>query len=133
MFAIALGVAPLPLLGVYAVLFTARGTLYPVNPPDIGGSQRGELVAGLAAIVLFGLLTLTLAWFLSRRRRWPFLLGQAATFGTAVALVADPTSGPPAVPALLIVTAGAAVLLGLLPAAAAHVRRPRRAGSVISA
>ena len=81
---IALGVAPLPLLAVYAVVFIAHGTLYPVNPPDITGSKGGELLAGIAALVLFALITCTIVWFMNRRRRWPFLLGQLVTLVTAI-------------------------------------------------
>jgi hypothetical protein len=118
---IALGVAPLPLLAVYTVLFIAHGTLYPVNPPDITGSKTGELIAGLVALVLFVLITLSIAWFLNRRRRWPFVLGQAATLGTAIDFVLDSTSGPIGVPVLLLVTSAVALAIALLPISAAHI------------
>ena len=50
--AVALGVAPLPFLAVYSVLFISRGTVHPVIPPDVGDSKGDELVAGLIALVL---------------------------------------------------------------------------------
>ena len=46
----AAGVAPLPFLAVYAILFIARGTVLPVIPPDVGNSKGDELVAGLVAL-----------------------------------------------------------------------------------
>lgn len=119
---IALGVAPLPLLAVYAVVFVAHGTLYPVNPPDITGSKGGELLAGIAALVLFALVTCTIVWFMNRRRRWPFVLGQLATLVTAVWFVIDSRTGPPGVPLLLVLTSAVALALALLPVSAAHVR-----------
>ncbi|WAX56835.1 hypothetical protein M6B22_20255 [Jatrophihabitans cynanchi] len=119
--AIALGVAPLPLLAVYAVVFIAHGTLYPVNPPDITGSKGGELLAGVAALVLFALVTCTIVWFMNRRRRWPFLLAQLATLATAVWFVIDSRTGPPGVPVLLVITSAVALALAVLPVSAAHV------------
>ena len=41
--AVAAGVAPLPFLAVYAVLFISRGTVHPVTPPDVGNSKTTEL------------------------------------------------------------------------------------------
>ncbi|MGH8963333.1 MAG: hypothetical protein ACRDWT_19440 [Jatrophihabitantaceae bacterium] len=122
--AIALGVAPLPLLAVYSVLFIAHGTVHPVQPPDITGSKHGELLAGIIAVVLFVLVTLTLVWFLNRHRRWPFALGQLATLVTAVDFVIDSTTGPPGIPVLLAVTSLIALVICLLPVSGEHVHGP---------
>ena len=114
--AVAFGVGPLPFLLVYAILFIAHGMIYPVEPPDITSTQTGEAIAGWIALFLFFLGALMVFWFLGGSRRWPFLFGQLATFITAVDFVFDSTTGSPAVPALLIVTSGAAIVLSLLPA-----------------
>ena len=55
------------------------------------------------------------------RRRWPFVLGQLATFGTALDFVLDSTTGSPAVPIVLLSTSGVAVVLAFLPPSWAHV------------
>jgi hypothetical protein len=112
---IALGVGPLPFLIVYSILFIVHGMLYPVSPPDITSTQTGEAVAGWIAFTLFCVGVLTIFWFLGGIRRWPFLVGQLATFITAVDFVFDSTKGSPAVPALLVVTSGTAIVLALLP------------------
>ncbi|MCU1658979.1 MAG: hypothetical protein JWO57_3635 [Pseudonocardiales bacterium] len=123
---IALGVAPLPFLAVYAVLFIAHGVFYPVQPPDITGSRAGEAVAGIVALALFVVLIATIVWFLNGRRRWPFVLGQLATVGTSVDFVLDSTTGAAAVPVVLLATSGAALVLAFLGPSWAHVgaRRP---------
>ena len=112
---IALGVGPLPFLIVYAILFIVHGMLYPVEPPDITTTAGGEAVAGWIALALFCIGVLMVFWFLGGVRRWPFLLGQLATFITAVDFILDSTTGSPAVPALLILTSGGAIVLALLP------------------
>jgi len=119
--AIALGVAPLPLLPVYSVLFIAHGSIHPVQPPDITRTQHGELLAGIIALVLFVLMTLTLMWFLNRRRRWPFVIGQLATLITSIDFIADSTTGPPGIPALLAITSLTAFVISLLPVSGEHV------------
>ncbi len=133
--ATALGVAPLPFLAVYAILFLAHGTVHPVSPPDIGSSKNDELLAGLVATALFVIGCLATFWFLDARRRWLFALAQAAALGTSIDFVVDTTSGPPAVPILLLVTSAAALVLAFLPASTRHFtasehsewRRERRA------
>src|SRR5947208_211970 len=95
--AIAAGVAPAPFLLTYAVLFILHGTVFPVDPPDITGSQGGEALAGLAALGFLAVIVVGVAWFLSGRTRWLFLAGQLATLGTCIDFVLDSTSGPPAV------------------------------------
>jgi len=113
--AIAAGVAPAPFLLTYAVLFILHGTVFPVDPPDITGSQGGEALAGLVALAFLGLIVLGLGWFLSGRTRWLFLAGQLATLGTCINFLLDSTSGQPDVPIVLIVASGAAVILGCVP------------------
>jgi hypothetical protein len=137
---VALGVAPLPFLGVYAVLFIAHGFVYPMNPPDITSTPQGEGIAGIVAAVLF-LVGVVILWqFLNGRRRWPFVIGQVATFATAVDFILDRTTGSAAVPLLLVATSAAAIVLALLPAGWRHTgfestrwqrarRAPRRAAA----
>lgn len=120
----ALGIAPLPFLAVYAVLFIAHGTVHPVVPPDIGTSKHDELVAGLIALALLIVGLVSVFWFLGGRRRWLFVLGQAATLATAIDFVVDSTKGSPAVPLLLVLTSAAALVLAFLPPSWNHVRRP---------
>jgi hypothetical protein len=122
--AIAAGVAPLPFLAVYALLFVIHGSVHPVIPPDITDSRRGELGAGLIALALFVVFLLSVLWLLNRRRRWPFVICQAATLATAVDFVIDRTTGPAAVSGLLAITSAAALVLAVLPAAARHVQSP---------
>jgi hypothetical protein len=124
--AVAAGVAPAPFLAVYAVLFISHGFLHPVQPPDITTSQTGEKIAGVTTAVLLLVMVLTIFWFLNGRRRWPFVIGQFATLVTAVDFVLDPTTGSPAVPAVLALTSAAALVLAFLPASSTWVRvRPR--------
>jgi len=128
---IALGVGPLPFLAVYAVLFIVHGMFYPVQPPDITSTQTGEAVAGWISLALFLFGTLTLFWFLAGKVRWPFVLGQLATFATSVDFILDSTTGSPAVPSLLVLTSGLAVVLALVPASWEYMRHrpptlPRR-------
>lgn len=122
---IALGVAPLPFLGVYAVLFIAHGFFYPVQPPDITASRAGEAVAGVVAVVLAVLLVLSILWFLDGRRRWPFVIGQLGALGTAIDFLVDSTKGSPAVPVVLVLTSATALVLAFLAPSWAHVGRPR--------
>ena len=77
--ATAAGVAPLPFLAVYAVLFISHGSFHPVVPPDITTTKHGELVAGFIALGLFIVEALSVLWLMNGRRRWLFVLTQAAT------------------------------------------------------
>lgn len=124
--AVAAGVAPLPFLAVYATLFIARGAFRPVNPPDITSSAHGELIAGFIAVAIMIVGTVSIFMFLGGSRRWLFVLGQLATLGTAISFVADSTSGPAAIPVLLIGTSLAALVLSLLPSSTAYLRAHRR-------
>ena len=124
--AIALGVAPLPFLAVYAVLFILHGSVHPVVPPDITGSTRGELVAGLIAFALFVIGVVSVFWFMNHQRRWLFALGQLATLATSIDFTVDSTKGSPLVPVLLVATSAVALVISLLPVSAAYVRSPVR-------
>jgi hypothetical protein len=124
-FAIALGVAPLPFLAIYAVLFIAHGWLHHVTPPDITGSNRGELIAGLIALVLFVVVTVSISSFLNRHRRWFFGLCQLATLATAIYLFGTPTTGPSGIPLILIATSAISLAITVLPVSSRHVRASR--------
>jgi peptidoglycan/LPS O-acetylase OafA/YrhL len=121
--AVAAGVAPLPFLAVYAVLFISRGTVHPVIPPDIGTSKTTELVAGLIALVLFVIGALAALWLLDGRRRWLFVLGQVAVLAACVDFLLDSTSGSPTIPIVLGLTSLAALVLAMLPATWEHLHR----------
>src|ERR1700710_400425 len=109
--AVATGVAPLPFLAVYAILFIARGTVHPVIPPDIGNSKGDELIAGLIALAALIIGALAAYWFLDGRRRWLFVIFQAVTLGTSIDFLVDSTKGPPAIPIVLVLTTVAALIL----------------------
>ena len=115
--AISLGVAPLPFLAVYAVLFIAHGFVYPVQPPDITGSATGEGLAGIVAAVLFLIGTIVIWWFLNGTRRWPFVIAQLATLATSIDFVFDHSSGPRAVSLMLAGTSAIALVLSATPSA----------------
>jgi hypothetical protein len=121
--AVATGVAPLPFLAVYAILFISRGTFRPVIPPDIGNSKGDELVAGLIALAALIIGALAAYWFLDGRRRWLFAIFEAATLGTAVDFVLDTTKGSPAIPIVLILTSLTALVLAFVPASWEHMRQ----------
>lgn len=112
---VAAGVGPTPFLAVYAVLFIAHGFFRPVQPPDITTTRTGEGVAGVIAAVLLLAIVVTIFWFVSGRRRWPFVIGQLATLITSVDFLLDSTKGSPAVPVLLAATSAIALVLAVLP------------------
>lgn len=122
----AAGIAPLPFLAVYAVLFISHGSFHPVVPPDITSSRHGELVAGFVALGLFLVEFLAVIWFMNGRRRWLFLLTQAAALGASIYLLSDRTSGSPILPIVLVITSSVALVLALLPQSGEYVRRPNR-------
>jgi hypothetical protein len=126
--AIAAGVAPAPFLLTYAVLFILHGTVFPVDPPDITGSKGGEALAGLVALAFLLVIVIGLGWFVSRRTRWLFLVGQLATLGTCINFLLDSSSGQPEVPLVLAICSVLAVGLGCLPPswAWASADRPAR-------
>lgn len=126
--AVAASITPLPFLAVYGVLFIARGAFRPPTPLDITTTPHGELAAGVVALLLLIFGILATYWFLSGKRRWPFVIAQAATLATAIDFVRDVTSGPSGIPIILIVSSSIAVVLAFTPPAFAHMRthRPER-------
>lgn len=121
--AVCAGIAPLPFLAVYAVLFIIHG-LHPVGPPDVTTTRTGELIAGVIAAVAFVLVSASVLSYLNHARRWPFVLLQAGTLATAVVFLGHATTGGPAISAVLAATSALAIVLALLPASAKHVRSP---------
>jgi hypothetical protein len=121
--AVAAGVAPLPFLAVYAVLFIARGTVHPVTPPDVGDSKTTELIAGLIALALFIIGSLAALWLLDGRRRWLFVVCQAALLATSVYFIVDRNSGSPTIPILLGITSLVSLVLTMLPTTWEHLRQ----------
>ena len=118
---IAAGVGPLPFLIMYSVIFISHGFFYPVQPPDITSTRGGEAVAGLLAVVISLVIVLTIWWFLNGRRRWTFVLGQLAVLVTTIAFVANPKTGSPTVPIVLIVTSVAALVFAFFPNSNAYL------------
>ena len=51
--AVSAGVAPLPFIAVYAIMFLIHGSIHPVNPPDVTRTKGGEFAAGLVALAVF--------------------------------------------------------------------------------
>ena len=118
---IAAGVGPLPFLLIYSVIFISHEVFYPVQPPDITRTRGGEAVAGFLAVFVALVLIITIWWFLNGWCRWTFVGGQLAVLGTTIAFVADPNTGSPTVPLVLIVTSTAALVFAFLPAPWQHV------------
>jgi hypothetical protein len=121
--AVAAGVAPLPFIGVYAIMFLIHGSIHPINPPDVTTTKGGEFAAGLVALAVFILASAALLMFLNGRRRWPFALTQLAVLGAAIAFFVDETAGGQTVSFLVILTSVAALLLGFSPQGWEQVRR----------
>jgi hypothetical protein len=123
--AVATGTAPLPFLAVYAVMFIVHGGIHPVVPPDITDSTRGELIAGILALVLFVVAVVALLWMLNGRRRWPFVLVQLGMLATAVDFFVDVTKGGRTTSLVVAVAAVIALVCAFTPAAWEHVGRSR--------
>ncbi len=121
--AVAAGVAPLPFLAVYAVLFITRGTVHPVTPPDVGDSKTSELLAGLLALALFIIGSLAAYWLLDGRRRWLFVLCQLALLATSIYFLSDRSSGSATIPILLAITSLASLVLAMMPVTWEHLRQ----------
>ena len=119
--AVAAGVAPLPFLAVYAVLFISRGTVHPVTPPDVGSSKTTELIAGLIALALFVIGSLAALWLLDGRRRWLFVVCQLALLATSIDFIIDSSMGSRAIPVVLAVTSLIALVLAAHPATWKHM------------
>jgi hypothetical protein len=128
--AVALGLAPVPFLGIYATLFILRGTVLPVSPPDITSTRSGEALCGVLALVFLIAIIIGDYLFLTRRDRWLFLVGQLLCLGICVDFVLDPSSGEPGVPVLLGLVSATAIACALVAPSWAWVsgsapRRPR--------
>ena len=119
--AVAAGVAALPFLAVYAVLFIALGTVHPVTPPDVGNSKTAELIAGLIALALFILGALAALWLLDGRRRWLFVVCQLALLATSIDFIIDSSMGSRAIPVVLAATSLVALVLAAHPTTWEHM------------
>jgi hypothetical protein len=112
--AVALGIAPVPFLGIYATLFILRGTILPVSPPDITSTQTGEALWGVVALAYMLAIVIGAYLFLTQRDRWLLLVGQLICLVICVDFVLNPSSGEPGVPVLLGLTAALAIACGLV-------------------
>ena len=121
--AVACGVAPLPLLGVYSVIFLIHGSIKPVQPPDITSTKQGEFIAGWVSLVLFLVCLVAVLWMLNCTRRWPLALVQLATLGACIDFALDPTKGGALVPSLLILTSAVSLVLMFAPTSWAWIGR----------
>jgi hypothetical protein len=128
---VAVAIAPVPFLFIYATLFLLRGTILPVSPPDITSTRGGEALSGLVALAYLVVIVLGVYFFLSQRGRWVFLVGQLVCFGICVDFVLDPSSGDPGVPLLLGATSALAVVLACLTPSWEWISGPRAAGAGI--
>ena len=122
--AVAIGTAPLPIIGVYAVMFLVHGSVQPVQPPDVTGSKTGEFLVGWIALAVFVALTVALLSFLNGRRRWPFAVLQLGILALCVDFAADNTVSGQRVSILVAVLSAVALVLAFTPAAWQHVGRP---------
>jgi hypothetical protein len=123
--AVAAATASLPFLAVYAILFIVHGGVHPVAPPDITDTAHGELVAGFIALAWFVVAVTALLWLLNGRRRWPFVLVQAALLGTAVDFLIDPTKGGRGTSFIVALASLIALVLAFAPDTWEYVGRPR--------
>jgi hypothetical protein len=121
--AVAAGVAALPFIGVYAIMFLVHGSVHPVNPPDVTRTHGGEFAAGLVALAVFIVMSVAVLMFLNGTRRWPFVLVQLAVLGTAIWFFVDGTKGGPTISFFIMLTSFAAVVLACAPQGWDHVRR----------
>ncbi|MDT4915441.1 MAG: hypothetical protein QOH89_141 [Pseudonocardiales bacterium] len=123
--AVAAGTAPLPFLAVYAVMFIVHGGFHPVVPPDITGSNRGELIAGIIALALFIISVVALLWMLNGRRRWPFVIVQVGVLAAAIDFIVDETKGGRFVSTILVVTSVIALVLAFAGQSWSYLGRTR--------
>lgn len=113
--AMGFGFVPVPFLAMYAVLFISRGFVVPVTPPDVTGSTTGEGWVGVGALVLIVVLSLAIAWYVSTRRRWPFVILEVAVLAAAVYCVYDRDTGPVWIPLVVAVCSILALVCAFLP------------------
>jgi hypothetical protein len=121
--AVALGIAPVPFLGIYATLFILRGTVFPVSPPDITSSRTGEALSGVVALVYMIAIIIGVYRFLGGRDRWLLIIGQLVCLVVCVQFLLHPASGEPGVPILLAATSMSALVCCLLSPSWSWVRR----------
>jgi hypothetical protein len=121
--AVAAGTGPLPFLAVYAVMFIVHGSVHPVVPPDITNTRGGELIAGIICLGVFVVTLVALLWLLNGRRRWPFVVTQAAMLGTSIDFVLDKTKGGTLISALVLVTSFVAIVMSFHPKTWEYVGR----------
>jgi len=121
--AVAIGTAPLPIIGVYAVMFLIHGSVRPVQPPDVTGTKTGEFLVGWLALAVFIALTVALLSFLNGRRRWPFAVMQLGILGLCIDFAADNTISGQRVSILVAVLSAVALVLAFTPAAWQYVDR----------
>ena len=112
--AVAAGAVVVPFLMVYAFLFITRGAFVQVDQPDITSSRTGELIAGLVALCYLILVIWGMGRLLNGWDRWVFCAGQLITFGVALGLLLDASSGEPQVPAVVLAASLLALVLTFL-------------------
>ena len=133
--AVACGVAPVPLLAVYSVIFMIHGSIRPVHPPDVTGTKRGEFIAGCVSLVLLVVLLVALLWFLNGKRRWPLAILELAGAAAFTYIVVEPTLGGRLIAALLALTSLASLVMLFAPSSWWWVdrRAPRWFGARVRA
>lgn len=122
--AVAIGTAPLPIIGVYTVLFLVHGSVSPVQPPDVTGSKTGEFIVGWVALVVFIVLAFTLFWLLNGRRRWPFAVMQLALMALCIDFASDDTVSGRFVSVLIAITSLIALCFAFAPSAWRYLDQP---------
>jgi hypothetical protein len=122
--AVAIGTAPLPIVGVYTVLFLVHGSVHPVQPPDVTSSKQGEFVVGWIALAVFVLLTIALFWLLNGRRRWPFALMQVGLLALCIDFASDDTVSGRFVSVLIAIATVLALAFAFAPSAWRYLDRP---------
>lgn len=122
--AVAIGTAPLPIIGVYTVLFLVHGSVRPVQPPDVTSSKQGEFIVGWITLAVFIVLTLTLFWLLNGRRRWPFAIMQLGLMGLCIDFASDDTVSGRFVSVLIAVTSLIALVFAYAPSSWRYLDQP---------
>ena len=105
-----------PFLMVYAFLFLVHGLFVNVEQPDVTGSRHGEALAGLIALVFLFVVIIGIARLINGRDRWLLVVGQIVTAAVSILFLVDTSFGDRQVPAVVLLTSLAAVVLAVLPA-----------------
>ena len=105
-----------PFLTVYAFLFLIHGLFVNVEQPDVTGSRHGEALAGLVALVFLFVVIIGIARLINGRDRWLLVAGQLVTAAVSVLFLIDTSFGDRQVPAVVLLTSLAAIVLAVLPA-----------------